>query len=507
MTPPVVLLKNDVSRMLLVGDSGMESFEAMRPADGDSESAPLFRQRVESAASWLGGLPTVRKRVAVACIDVDETLCTWIQAPGHSPQLIQATLRDRAQEWRDLGVGEGVETLTAAEPRTGPGGMTLLPTWMTGRRDAPAPQATAAAAHDERVSVAVLTMPDALPRLWHDALDRRGIRVDVMMSLWHAMAQTWGVDGPDEAVTATILYEPGRRLTWSWSRDGALLAAGAFGMQTGGGESETFDAPESAAAALRRLVLDWLTWSSQLGQYPDRIILVGCDADAFEAGVRRQWPDVEVVVERRDDPTDATMRRLFEHEGAVLRRPRTSQHCLQALTRRPTRAMRTRYISAGAALLLLAVAIGGFGFRVAASASEHRNKVASMRADLRDDLRALNDSDLASSQNPAEYLGAEIIRLSRAGGIEAPPEPRPLVTELMRFTDLLNEQEDVFILSLLIGDSLTSVARLELPSENLQFAKEKLLAELNASDEVGKLDWDAGTRSVQNQLTLSGRWK
>ncbi|MCA9310419.1 MAG: hypothetical protein KDA21_04385 [Phycisphaerales bacterium] len=503
MALPVVLVATDLREMTLVTDGATRAWTAPRDPGDDTETAPVLRQRVTAAAAWLTEQPELRKRIGIACLDVNEGICTWIQAPSDSHQVVHATLRDRAQEWGESWIGDGVEVLTGSATHSG---MTLLPEWMTRKKraagDVPEPAAPTGpnAAH-----LAVLSFPDAMTRLWHDALDSRGVRIDLALSLWHAIALVWSEDADDHDLTATILIEPGERVVWTWSRVDTLVAAGAFSIAAPDpdAESETNAADDEVAAAIQRLILDWLTWSSQLGATPNRLLLVGPDTQPWNLAITRQWPDMRTRAVREAQPTRATVTRLQRDVTRAIRRERRSAFCMTSITGRPTRSVRRRFLISGAALLLLAAAIGGLGFRLSGQASAQRDRIADARAMIRSELERLNNPEALRTPNPKMWLESEILKSrGTSNDFKEPYPPRPLFREIRRVTAIVARHEGVTIQVLTVSDTTNNV-RLEVPGGVP--VKERIIAELRDSQIPGSLRWTERT-ATDSTLNLFGEW-
>ncbi len=499
MALPVVFLTTDLSSMTLVADGATRNWTAP-PLDGEQQTGPLLRQRVTAAAAWLVEQGEMRKRIGIACLDVNEGLCTWIQAPSAAPQVVHATLRERAQEWGESWIGDGVEVLT--EDHDAGSRMTLLPTWMTRKKsdEQPAPDAHGpTAAH-----LPVISFPDAITRLWHDALDSRGVRVDLAMSLWHAAALVWPDNPSESEITATLLIESGHRIVWAWSRGDALVASGAYTIPAPDPDVEGSEPTEDEAVpGAQRLVLDWLTWSSQLGACPANLVLVGRDTDAWKNAITTQWPDMKSRCIREDDPTLATVTRLQTDLSSATRRERRSRYCITSLTSRPTRAVRNRYLVAGAALLLLAAAVGGLGYRFSSKAALHSARIDEVRSSLRSDLERLNDPEVLRTTNPRLYLeGQLLLKRTEGGEFREPYPPRPLLGEIERFLGVIGQHEDVKLQRLQISDTTNSA---NLLIEGGVPTKERVMAGIRESRQPGSLRWQERT-STDKSLNLNGEW-
>lgn len=322
------------------------------------------------------------KRLAAVCVDNEGSICAWLSAPSPEPRVIQATVASSSMDHEGSGAGVGAARLLAMTD--GSAGSTGVSTGMgeaslqalatvdpneqsaggggegsrfgLQRRKA-APSVTA------RNRYAVLAVPDAPVRVLLDELDAKGIEVDRVMSVWHALAMAWdGAHAPsargrgaidsDAVPAATIAVEQsigGGRLVWAWTRSGELVAGGSMRLShvvqkpiepaapIGPLESTDLATPEIGTQARRvseevestpsiefttedagRLAMDWLAWSAQLGHCPRRVVCLS--VPSLQAGGRgpqgllamlgRAWPGATIDGAIHDDPVGATLGRL-----------------------------------------------------------------------------------------------------------------------------------------------------------------------------------------------------
>lgn len=274
---------------------------------------------VRAAAEWVAEqLGSATRILELVTVDVAGGICSWISAPSAEPAVVTAAIRQHAGSTSPLKeaiLSPARSTQALASPGEG------------------ADRAT--------TRYPVLSLPDAPVRVFLDELDRRGIEVRAVESLWHALAAAWDpaveregrrrgrelgsdrVVAGDGPATAIVMLDPGTdsdgRLVWAWSRQGALLAAGSMRLATVvpprrpeaplreslreagpddptavvdlarrvGGEAREEPAPSALACAepeAGRLALDWLAFAAQTGVNPERIIAFGAPVAAGQNG-------------------------------------------------------------------------------------------------------------------------------------------------------------------------------------------------------------------------------
>lgn len=308
----------------LTGREGTWSWEP-QAATGDRRGEPSGPEGeavrdVQDAAEWLARM--VRRvgesatRLGVLCVDTAGAVCQWVTAPGRDATVVAAALAQDERAWPNSPVDLvpiGAASLQALVD--GPA--------VRGRR-------VAAGGAPPAEKLAVLAIPDAPVRVLLDALDARGIEVERVVSLWHALALAWDPGGPaaawsrtgvagehvpepghdgsrshstsartrpgpvvadSQAPTGIVLIDPAGQLVWCWSCVGGVLAGGRLRLATERRETEsarrlgdeTRSSPAQpgpptgirarvTAADVGRLAAEWLAWSIQLGQAPSRLL-------------------------------------------------------------------------------------------------------------------------------------------------------------------------------------------------------------------------------------------
>ncbi|TVQ61546.1 MAG: hypothetical protein EA379_06320 [Phycisphaerales bacterium] len=549
-------LRSDFGVVRLVADGREHIWRAETPNEEEQADAIWWRSQAQRAAAWVVETVGSGGTIDLVCLDADDASCAWVGAPSDDARVVGAVMRQPESAWEDLGA-EG-----AILPLTDPPENENTP--LSGALTLSVLQRRAKAAGAGR-RFPVLCLPDALARLWLDDLDKQGVRVGVVLALWHAMSLAWdtppepperpepsdtpsaseaptaskgrtkaGASGGDRAeggssadapalspsvaapVVGVVLVQD-RRISWSWSRAGRLLVGGeqrvpnaapdpnapvadAFAMSESQGEGVSV--PEEPAqdfgAACARLSLEWLTWSAQLGEGPERVIVVGVDASALGELIGRTWPEatVETVVE--EDALAATIGR------AAALSSRVSDHDPRAsfvpMSRRRGRAHQRLYTWAGAAMALLGVGIGAMAWR----AHERRNALQSEREAVVSLIRARVSEATgtrADAAFPVRTLESALERVRRERpDFEDPARARPIMKEMTRLARVLADLTPSGLeIDEIVMDERTPNARVFVPDFALG---EDLRERLRASP--GGVRWDV---TFESQEPNRQRWR
>jgi hypothetical protein len=364
---------------------------------------------VESGAAWIKQrLAGTRDTTSLAmlCLDVEGGICSWITSPSTNPSVVAALARQGGSGYSESISRPGTTAVefyaadgfsSSVQPLNAPyanGSRTLLPR----------PKRTVLP--DEARRLAVLAMSDVPARLLVDALDREGVPVDSVASLWHIMAAAWDPsapragDGPRDpllaetaSLTAVILVDPASsRLIWCWSRSGRLIVAGSMRLRQGTSDSNALATPgESAPPAVlfgedevSRLATEWLTWAAQVNQAPSRFIGVVPDSAQvgdFGRALGKAWPGASVDIITNDDPVGATLKRtasLLDNSPAAADEPDPRAGLLD-LSRRPGSQHRRMYIWWSGAIAAAAVALGVLSYQLNTSAASARDAAEAWR--------------------------------------------------------------------------------------------------------------------------------
>ncbi|MBC7771268.1 MAG: hypothetical protein H7210_02115 [Pyrinomonadaceae bacterium] len=273
--------------------------------------------------------------------------------------------------------------------------------------------------------------------------------------------------------TAVLLIEPSGRIVWTWSIGGDLVAAGSMrarvharglplattgtdgaplpagplpgdpqSIPTLGNEDSLGSSParrigESAIVEpaplpvvqygdpeIGRLIMDWLSWSAQLGISPERIICLGSETTAgrdaslaatLSESLGRAWPGATADVAVYDDPIGATLNRLrgLANLGApqigagnlapsaiATADPRAG---LVSLSQRPGRATRSIYRWGTLATLVAAVSIFFIARRLESASHDAAAQLEEIKAARTDLLKTIEPLLPGISTAPGAY--------------------------------------------------------------------------------------------------------
>jgi hypothetical protein len=445
MAPPTLLIPTDLAHALIVPADGPAQRWSAPPAREDQPAAALIRDRLDGLVAWLAGQGEAKKRIGAVMVDIDEAECRWISAAGDSPSpaIVASKLRSMTDEWTRLYPVGGVQPLGRANPRE--------------QKASGAEDDDAAATRDNAGAQAVLVLPDGGVRLLLDRLDRAGIRVERVTSVWHALAGTIAESSDQSSstrdgsvggsarvqndITAAVLIDPGHRVAWVWRRCGRLVCAGRFALPR-----ISDDVDQQADRIASRLALEWSSWSPPLGAAPTRAAVLG-PPETQEAGAGQgdHTERLAAALERRAggslraaaSPGDPVMFAQGLASGSL-----TPAGGLDRLASRPDRAVRRRFMVGSAALLLVAAALAGLGWR-AAEAGAERNTLAEQERERmleRVRERAPGIQMPLPGQSVALALEDAISDVgAQAREFEPPPAPRP-ITEV--YADIFRVLED-----------------------------------------------------------------
>ena len=475
-----ILISTDCSRATVFTDTEDHSFTA--PAIDGVPDAPQLHRRAIELAAWAAKLPAVRRRLPLFCLDVEETTCAWLRAPSHIPQVLNASFRNLMQEWGDAAAGQSIIPLDEQLARAVQSpGITRLP--------------NRKAKSDTSVRAAVLCQPDALARIVLGALDRQGVRPQMVTTLWHAAA-AWCE--PTESLTAVVVERSPGRYIWVWCDNGSPVAAGHLRAAVAHNE----DAPETTTqrAVAQRIAMDFTAWATHLGRSPRHTTVVAPDPSQLAHELSVVFPDTPAPAEiTSPDPIKDTLRRAIDAPG----HPRKSL-AIAALTNRPTRAVRNRVRLTAATLFIAAIAAAGFGYRLASAASEYKQTAANTRAASTQKIIDLKDPEIIGP-NFARTLESRNTALRNKPSIKPPPAPLPIFEELATIIDVVNSFDDVTIKVLNIDSARNSRLDLEVPDRR---TGTEVRVELQARSNNINWEQDARGSNRNDQSTqLTGTWK
>jgi hypothetical protein len=506
----------------------------------DSVLAEMSDAPFEDGAAWvkkeLAGTRSTTS-LAMLCLDVEGGVCSWLSSPSANPAVVAALARQggSAESGARSG-GSALEfyagdafssSVQALDAREGNGaGVSIRK--RTERRKLNA-------GNTQRL--AVLAIEDVPARLLMDAMDRQGVPVESVASLWHIMSAAWDPGTPrpgtgesdaivaeSAALTAVLVVDPASgRLLWSWSRAGRLVVAGSMRVRHG---VVAPDAIVEEGAALppavlygpeevSRLATEWLSWAVQVGQAPSRFVCILPDAEQageFGRAVGTAWAGATVDVVTKDDPVGATLHRITNLlENTPLKDEPDPRAGLVDLSRRPGRQHRRMYTWWSGAIAAGALVLTVLGWQLG---------------------RTAKDSDAAAKAWTEQ---------GRAAIKEVFPEalvPRPGESPYKRFKDELDKQEraakpldhadaampvleELETISLVLGNSGYAIESVDLDSKGLPRVTtvtastrdaEDLLDALKRVSNSHVVDWTFTPSNKQEgevtkvRATYTGRW-
>ncbi len=455
------------------------------------------------------------RRLATVCVDTEGSICAWLSAPSADPKVIQATIASSSLEHEGSGAGVGAARLLALS-EVGVGGdvsgsgnasiqalATVEPeTSGSGRAGLTLSRRGKSAAVGSRQRYAVLAVPDAPVRVLLDALDAKGIEVDRVVSVWHALAMTWdtpragraGSLEAESAPAAIIAVEPTGRLIWSWMRSGELVAGGSMRLSHAVSkpaadavppplspvESTEIAPVEPVVAASRRpaeepetvaplefstedagrLAMDWLSWSAQLGHCPRRVVCL--TAANLQAGSRgpqgllallsRAWPGATIDGAIHEDPVGATLGRLagLGNDADAAQLPRKDagrsdvplasrpREVLVGLSSRPGRADRRVYQWIAASLAAAAALVAALGYQVYRSLGDARARLQSARAEFQEVIKGAEKFSPNIAVEQRKEEALEDALRRIREQMKAIKPPRPVLQEAVRVVEAMS---------------------------------------------------------------------
>ena len=492
---PIVIVKTDLAGARLVASGASREWTAPALPDDRPPSVREAKARAAAAASWVARDPDAKRRIDAIYTDVDESMCIWMRATSAARPVVAAQLRAMAQEWGSDASVLAVEPLRA---ESSPAAKRPHKAKATAKED-DAPEADALPDQVEPAGFAVIALPDAMTRLLVNAADAAGTRIGMVATVWHLMAEVGAPTETEGVVGIVAIDAAAGRVLWAWADAAGLVAGGSARL-----DAET---PESTH---RRVALDWLTWAAQLGRCPARMVVIGEQAKEWSEGFARSWQEVPATIIEAKDPMVA----LVDRAGKTPTAPqRSGRRSLARITHRPTRATRSRYQIAGAALALLLVATSSVAFRMWQKSAQWSEIAAQVRESS---IAAVRDAwpeqtktqQMTNPRRVAETLRETELRESKP--FEAPPRPRPILEEAFRIAAILaardTDAED--------GDPLVRLTQLVLDQErpnslafsvpDRQIATELVVA-LNTDARL--MLWERAAQSPNpNAPNLVGTW-
>lgn len=460
-------IESDLSSVRLVGDGVDEIWRAAAFSEDTGGSAvSRMVSRARDAAAWTAGRIGRSRKLGAVVISVEDAICARVSAPSAARDVLAAALSQREREWTSDTGGTTVQALVQPKRRSkrdDANGDAIAPT--TGR-------------------MTVVELHDGPVRLWLDQLDRQGVSPESVETLWHGMADAWPSSGAADHTLTGVVLELEDLVLWSWSRGRDLLAAGHArkAIPEAPEDGAALSTPDSPAAP-PRLALDWLAWSAQLGDAPQRVVVVAPDPNPLKDVIHERWPATKIDARAATDPLAHTLSALA-NQAVETDDPR---RCVVDLTHRPGRAHRWLSYWTVAAILLLALGIGAIGFRQRLAISQARDITTDLRAEIDASIREI-DPALAGNPAPARALRSVLVQEREANKpIEAPQGPYPIFDELLKASSAIAmeiaEKEDANVRSIKF-DELQAEITIAVPD----FATgEAIFDKLRASG--SRMDW------------------
>jgi hypothetical protein len=453
------------------------------------------------AAQWIRDrLADTRtpKRLDTVCLDVDGAVCSWVKGREADAELIRSAVEG-------MGAAPAAGEEDGLEHGQAPGIADRLPRLplevsydMLGETD-PASRA------------AVLAAPDAPARLLMDRLDALGIRVERVVTLWHALAEAWdpsarasatdapniiSTDHPPAAIVA--IDHDAARIVWAWAQGGRLLSCGSLRLRRARADTRPA-AAEVHEHDIARLAADWLGWSAQTGVCPARVVVVGrasergLSAGEIGTALTRAWPGALTDLVGCDDAVAETLRRTLDARHINTFKP---------LTDRPTRAHRSAFRWSALTLLCVAVCVGVLAALLFGRAAGTRDLVAEQRA-ARTEILSTVDPSLVMDPFPLGAIDAQIAQIERRTGAVREENPRPILAELETLSMVLGAP-GVTLSEIEVNDVIVTIKVIVPDVESA----EQLYGALRA---IGGSDllwnpWSPTSVRDQIQVTYTARW-
>lgn len=482
---------------------------------------------IELAAGWIADkLAQTRSagRLEMLCLDVDGGVCSWVSTPR--AELAATVARMGSTSGMTAGMpGEG-----------GEGGSTTPLTYFAGEEIDSTIQALVSVGDDDEEGaggaivkakalskrggggkaaerVAVLAMGDVPARVLMDSLDRLGVEVQSVASVWHAIARVWDPESPlapgragvaregvaeGAPTVASVVVDPGEgRLIWSWSQGGALVAGGSMRLRTQG----TDEAPRVVYGAdeVARLASEWMSWSVQVGRCPRRVVCVvpgeGADeqAAAFGEALGAAWTEATVDLAVHADPMGVTLSRLATAlEGTPVPKDRAPEAgaSLVALTDRPGKAHRLFYWWIALFVIAASALTGVVAWQFRQKAVELREAAAAWNAKWSAELKEAFPSAIGRVEGPKLALEDEIARIQKEIVPAQNKDPaKPVLEELQTISMVLQHPD--YTLGSIDLNSSTETVTLRVQAKTYKAAEDlaRALRSISGSH-VESWEWD-----------------
>lgn len=539
MGPTVYIERDGTGAALLglrlIGEHDEEHWSA--PADHDRETdepgaASSATEAPAAAAAWIRSRLADGRgaRIGTLCLDLRGGACSWLDVPSNEDAVVLTAARNAPRgawgDWPDPPSREAAASFGADGARLDWRASSLQPLAVdaaprtAGRPLLPKRGGDEAAATAPR-RIGVLALSDLPVRLLLDELDARGIAVDRVITLAHAMAAAWDpgaspmdgerddpLVGRDTSDSAVVLVEPAGRLHWCWSSQGRLLASGSSRVDPEALEPGT----ERSASIAGRLGTDWLAWSAQLGRCPGRVLCLVPEslgssdtAGALGRSITSAWPGASVDLLRIEDPIRSTLARLHERSaGGRPQRPVPETAAVRTLESRPGRAHRGLYRWTAAVLCVVAAALVVLGVRLRGAAADARHEAASLIAGQRDRVAEVLPAD-GDLTYPSLAASSERDRLRAAVPDASAVRPsRPILAAAEEIGFAIASNPDAELDRITILDNIVTVQVSGPDTRSVEFVPSTL------ESGTSLFDWRPGDimrRNTTYQTTVTGVWR
>ena len=415
MSGAVVHIAPDLSELRLTDASGGGTWRAPAFTLAEGEDAPTavqWRERAQQAAQWMASQRSIKRRLSAVVIGVDDAVCLWVRSSSLATPVLSASVARLTEEWGESASVWGVEPVYESAREAESGGEHAL---------------------------SVVCHHESLLRLLLDALDKRGVTPGVVLTEWHALAL---LAGRGAGVTCVMSHDAVRgQVDWAWADGDGLLAGGS--VSSGDLLGEKGEA--SASAAMQRMAMDWLTWSSQLGMSAERAHVVGPGAEVLAQAWKRAYSDRQVEAKASSDGRAMSIEALVKRAdtAGTSDDASSSRRCLGRLTRRPTRKTRKRYQAAALACLVGAAAIGSIAVWMNRTVETWDRRANEAREEARERIEDRWPSGIEGRPTSLVSVAAQLYDqdLRESRDVRLPPRPLPIFDELSRVASMLVDVE------------------------------------------------------------------
>lgn len=417
--PTIAHCTSDLSSLTVYTAGQAHSFT---PSSLPESPSPLdLRARIDEAASFLSRIPTLKKRLDTLVIMTNDAAVMFESASSPASPVAAAAIESSSADWGSILPTRGVSPLTEYpdKPRSFE--------FLRPKNEPATPQASAGSAFP------ILTVPDAVIRLFLDKLDRKGFKAPRVITLWHALAQSSHPQANTNDLQATLLFHD-HAITYALHVGLALYAGGRIALQNTDGQ-QTAD----------RLTLDLLTWSSRLGLPVSKLTNIHNETTSPADTLPPALNHIKQTSHQQPDPLAWLLSKAAETPHASPAQQTLNRSNISRLTTRPGKNTRRAYRAATLSLLLTATAIGIFAHRV----GSFTDKFAQARTDTAVATESIIQATFSnfdpSTQNVYTYLQTLQRELDAKEPQGTPPAPPPWVEDIKEITEFIANFDDVHI--------------------------------------------------------------